>query len=106
MLEVGLLPRVASASSGFLIFFSTSSDIAHYLIQQTLEPFLGYAIGCFFVAMFGAFTGLFLRDTHYAKEHNYLIVFLLAGLLTSCGLMGIRGFLMSHISWEFGQFCS
>merc|ERR1712187_918100 len=47
LLEFGLLPRVASATSGFLILFSTSSNIVHYLIAGTMEPFVGYGVGVF-----------------------------------------------------------
>ncbi|CAE7907950.1 unnamed protein product [Symbiodinium microadriaticum] len=50
LLEFGTHPRVAAATSGFLIFFNTSSNVAHYLLAGTIEPFLAYGVGCFLFA--------------------------------------------------------
>merc|ERR1719321_2096787 len=54
LLEFGLMPRVASATSGFLILFTTSSNVVHYLVAGTIEPFVGYGVACFFLALVGA----------------------------------------------------
>lgn len=106
LLEFGLMPRVASATSGFLIAFSTSNDVIHYLIAGTLTPILGYAVGCVIVANLGAFVGLILRDTKYMRENSYYVVFVLAGLLfTSMGLLLFRGLIMDKTSFSFGSFC-
>ncbi|CAL1148296.1 unnamed protein product [Cladocopium goreaui] len=50
LLELGVQARVAAATSGFLIFFNTSSNVVHYLVAGTIEPFMGYGIACFFMA--------------------------------------------------------
>lgn len=106
LLEFGLLPRVASATSGFLILFTTSSNIVHYFIAGTMEPFAYYGVGVALLAFFGALVGLGIRDTKYMREHNYLLVFLLAGLLTvSAGLLSYRGFFQSKMDWSFKAFC-
>lgn len=106
LLEFGLLPRVASATSGFLIAFSTSNDVIHYLIAGTLTPILGYAVACIVVANLGAFLGLILRDTAYMRANSYIVVFVLAGLLfTSMGLLMYRGLIIDAISFEFKHFC-
>lgn len=106
LLEFGLLPRVASATSGFLIVFSTSNNIIHYLIAGSLEPYLGYAIGCLLVANLGAFVGLMLRDTKYMRDNSYLVVFTLAALLyASCGLLVYQSLMEAAPTFEFGSFC-
>jgi len=106
LLEFGLLPRVASGTSGFLILFATSSDIVHYLVAGIMEPFILYGVGVFIVAFLGAAVGLIIRDTRFMKEHSYLLVFMLAGLLAlSGGLLGWRGFGMSTLDWSFKNLC-
>jgi len=107
LLEFGLQPRVATATSGFLILFSTSSNIVHYLVANIMQPFIQYGAGVFILAFFGALTGLSIRDTQYLREHNYLLVFLLTGLLfVSMGLLAYRGFVMSKMDWGFKPFCN
>lgn len=106
LLEFGLQPRVAAGTSGFLILFTTSSNIVHYFIAGIMEPFLLYGLGVFIVAFFGALTGLMLRDTKLLKEHNYLLVVILTCLLfISAGLLAYRGFGMSSLDWGFKPFC-
>lgn len=107
LLELGLQPRVAAATSGFLIFFSTSSNVVHYLLAGTMEPFLGYGIGCFVCAMLGSLAGLFVGQTKYVKDHGYMIIFLVAFLLAlSAVLLVARGLLNAEVSWAFRAFCS
>lgn len=104
LLEFGTHPRVAAATSGFLIFFNTSSNVAHYLLAGTIEPFLAYGVGCFLFAMFGSLCGLLAGNTQYVKEHSYIIIFLVAlALFASAILLTLRGF--SEISWSFTGFC-
>merc|ERR1712048_1146922 len=55
LLEFGTAPRVAAATSGFIMVFTTSSNVVHYVVAGTIEPFFGYGVGCFFLAMMGAF---------------------------------------------------
>jgi len=106
LLEFGLMPRVASATSGFLILFATSSNIVHYAVANIMEPFLAYAVAVIVLAFFGAFTGLMIRDTKFMRENAFLLVFLLAGLLfVSAGLLAYRGFAMSDLDFSFKSFC-
>jgi len=105
LLEFGTHPRVAAATSGFLIFFNTSSNVAHYLLAGTIEPFISYGVGCFLFAMFGSLCGLLAGNTPYVKEHSYIIIFLVAlALFASAMLLVLRGF--SEVSWSFTGFCS
>ncbi|CAL1148294.1 unnamed protein product [Cladocopium goreaui] len=104
LLELGVQARVAAATSGFLIFFNTSSNVVHYLVAGTIEPFMGYGIACFFMAMMGSFCGLLAGNTQYVQNHSYIIIFLVAfALLASAALLLFRGF--SEINWTFGGFC-
>jgi len=104
LLELGVQARVAAATSGFLIFFNTSSNVVHYLVAGTIEPFMGYGIACFFMAMMGSFCGLLAGNTQYVRNHSYIIIFLVAfALLASAALLLFRGF--SEINWTFGGFC-
>lgn len=104
LLELGVQPRVAAATSGFLIFFNTSSNVVHYLVADTIEPFLGYGVTCFFFAMVGSLCGLLAGNTHYVRNHSYIIIFLVAfALFASALLLLLRGF--NEIDWTFGGFC-
>lgn len=106
LLEFGLQPRVATATSGFLILFATSSNIVHYLVANIMQPFIAYGFSVFILAFLGALTGLCIRDAKFFREHNYLLVFLLTGLLfISAGLLAYRGFGMSALDWGFKPFC-
>jgi len=106
LLEFGLQPRVAAATSGFLILFATSSNIVHYLVANIMQPFIQYGVAVFILAFLGALTGLSIRDTKFLREHSYLLVFLLTGLLfVSMILLGYRGFVMSTMDWGFKPFC-
>lgn len=106
MLEMGLPTRVASSTSGFLMLFTTGSNVIHYFVAGTLQKFLGYSIGMFFVAMSGGLIGLILRDTDYARKNVHLVVYVLAGLLGGGGiLLGYRGLFQSEPEWTFKAFC-
>merc|ERR1712217_57051 len=97
MLEMGLPTRVASSTSGFLMLFTTGSNIIHYFIAGTLQKFLGYATGMFFVAMSGGLVGLILRDTAYARANVHIVVYVLAGLR-------LGGFSMLNMSGDSNRF--
>lgn len=104
LLELGLAARVAAATSGFLIFFNTSSNAIHYLIGDTIQPFLDYGIPCFIFAMLGSLCGLLAGNTHYVRTHSYIIIFLVAfALFASAILLMLRGF--AEVDWAFGGFC-
>merc|ERR1712187_514412 len=107
LLEFGLLPRVASATSGFLIVFGTSNNMIHYLISGELIPILGYAVGCVLVANAGAFVGLIVRDTKFMQANTHFLVFTLAGLLyTSMILTMYQGLIVDEISFKMNaKFC-
>lgn len=105
-LQFRLPPRVAAATSGLLIFFSTASDVIHYFIAGTLEAYTWYALSMFLFAFIGALIGLKIRDTQYVRKNNYLVVFLLVFLLIiSAMCLGYRGFFQSPPNWAFSSFC-
>lgn len=107
LLEFGVAPHVSSATSGLLIFLSTSSNIIHYLCAGTLEPVMGYAIFLFVLNMAGASVGLKLVKTKFVRQRNYLIVFLVSALLLIGGvLLFNRGLLQTDLQWSFGSLCA
>eukprot|EP00413_Alexandrium_margalefii_P025891 CAMPEP_0204564888 /NCGR_PEP_ID=MMETSP0661-20131031/35154_1 /ASSEMBLY_ACC=CAM_ASM_000606 /TAXON_ID=109239 /ORGANISM="Alexandrium margalefi, Strain AMGDE01CS-322" /LENGTH=466 /DNA_ID=CAMNT_0051572579 /DNA_START=233 /DNA_END=1631 /DNA_ORIENTATION=- len=107
LLEFGFQARVAAATSGFLTFLNTFSNIAHYIIAGTMEPFLGHGVALFAVAMLGSFTGLIVGNTQYIRERSYLIIFLVAFLLAFSGvLLAMRGLTPQRINWTFQPFAA
>jgi len=106
LLEIGLPTRVAAATSGFLMVFTTASNIIHYFVGDIMQHFLGYGATMFLVAAFGGLVGLILRDTPYLQANSYLVVFLLAGMLFTGGvLLMIRGLFQSPLDFTFHSFC-
>jgi len=106
LLEMGLQTRVAGATSGFIMLLTTITEVTHYLVAGTLQAFLQYASSVLVVAALGGLLGLILRDTAYAKANSHLIVYLLAGLLFSSGLLlGFRGLYHQQPDWQFRSFC-
>jgi len=106
MLEFGLLPRVAASTSGFLMVFTTSSNVVHYLVAGTIEPFFGYGVACFILAGIGAGVGVVLRDSEWMRERSYLLVYLIATILGSSGFLLVARGGLSHIDFDFGSFCA
>lgn len=111
LLFLGMHPMVASATSGFMIFFSTSTNIVHYLVAGTLEPFLSYALFVGILAFSGALLGLRLRYSKTVQNRIYLVVYLLVVLLVaSCSLLLIRGLIVpaikGEVAWTGSGFCS
>jgi len=106
LLEIGLPTRVAAATSGFLMVFTTASNIIHYFVGDIMQHFLGYGTTMFLVSALGGLLGLVLRDTRYLQANSYLVVFLLAGMLFVGGvLLMIRGLFQSPVDLAFHQFC-
>merc|ERR1711879_706584 len=105
LLEFGLHPREAAATSGFLIFFNTSSNVIYYILAGTVDPFLGYAMVCCVVAALGSLLGLALGHTQFVRERSYLLIYLVACLLAGSGvLLAYRGF-SYDVDWTFHKFC-
>lgn len=103
LLEFGVAPRVAAATSGFLILLSVSTDMSHYALSGSMEQW-GYMLGCFLVALFGASAGILTRDAF--RQRGYIALYLLAGmLLVSACLLSYRGFVVDELDWHFGDFC-
>ncbi|CAK0837600.1 unnamed protein product [Prorocentrum cordatum] len=106
LLGFGVSPRVAAATSGFVMVFTTSSNLVHYLAAGTMEPFLDYATSCFLIAGAGAAVGLLSRD-RCVRQRSHLLVFLVAFILAFSGvLLALRAFVLdSGLDWSFGSFC-
>lgn len=108
LLEMGLQTTVASATSGFIMLFTTSSNIVHYAVAGTLDAFLGYSVCMFVVAFSGGLIGLSIRDRRYMRRNTHYVVFVLAGLLITGGVLLLyRGFpsMRESESYRFQAFC-
>lgn len=110
LLFLGMDPSAAAATSGFMVFFATSTNVVHYAVANTLEPFNSWAIAVGLLAFFGALCGLKLRYSKTVQERIYLVVFLLVGLLlSSCGLLAVRNLILPAIhgkmEWWGKGFC-
>lgn len=106
LLAFGLHPRAASATSGLLVFFSTFSNLVHYLVVGVVEPFWGYCITFAALSFISGLVGLRLKDTQYMRTRSYLLVFLVVLLLlVAAALLAYRAY-NQPISWEFRSICA
>ncbi len=88
LLMVGMLPQVGAATSGCMVFFTASSNVAHYLANGVLSPDLGY-VGTFFLVGFAsALLGRLLAIRLVRQfAHPSLIAFVLAALLAGAAAL-------------------
>ena len=107
LLAVGVPPQVASATSAFMITFTSSADVVHYLFQGVLSPDPGYVVWALCLGFCSALTGRLLA-VHVTSRMNHpsVIVFALGAILyISMGLLILRS-AESKASWTFGDPCS
>lgn len=113
MLEVGMSPEVAAATSSFIIIFTALSTVVQYILAD-LMPFKSaawYGTLGLISAVIGQFAiGALVRK--YKKAS--IISFLLAGLITvsAIGLIGMAAFKMHQAVkdhdknyWKFQPYC-
>ena len=107
LLAVGVPPQVASATSAFMITFTSSADVVHYLFEGVLSPDPGYVVWALVLGFCSALTGRLLA-VHVTSRMNHpsVIVFALGAILyISMGLLILRS-AESKASWTFGDPCS
>ena len=107
LLAIGMLPQVASATSAFMITFTSSADVVHYTFQGVLTPYPGYVIWALCLGFCSALTGRLLAVTVTTKfSHPSIIVFALGFILwLSMGLLIGRS-VGDDPDWEFSNFCT
>ena len=108
LLALGMLPQVASSTSAFMILFTSSSDLVHYLFQGVLAPQPGYAAWALCLGFASAYLG---RRVSYVLvqrlRHPSLLVFALGIiLLLALALLVARSAGSAHTSWAFGVLCA
>jgi len=80
LLELGMIPAVAAATSGFTVLFTSSCTSLQFLVLGHLSP--SYGIACCLVGCAGAFVGNTVVHYYIQKyKKTYVIVALLTAIL-------------------------
>ncbi|XP_011101500.2 sulfite exporter TauE/SafE family protein 4 [Sesamum indicum] len=112
LLEIGVIPQVASATATFVMMFSSSlSVVEFYLLKRFPIPYALYMMG---VSILAGFWGQYLvRNLITILKRASIIVFILSGVIfASAVTMGIVGIQKSidminkHEFMGFFDFCS
>ncbi|GMI84760.1 hypothetical protein like AT2G36630 [Hibiscus trionum] len=112
LLEIGVIPQVASATATFVMMFSSSlSVVEFYLLKRFPMPYALYLMG---VSILAGFWGqYFVRRLIAILRRASLIVFILSGVIFASALtMGVIGversirMIHNHEFMGFLDFCS
>ncbi|CAJ2632473.1 unnamed protein product [Trifolium pratense] len=112
LIEIGVIPQVASATATFVMMFSSSlSVVEFYLLKRFPIP---YALYLFTVSVMAGFVGqLFVRKLLRILGRASIIVFILSGVIFASALtMGVIGIdksiymIQNHEFMGFLGFCS
>ncbi|GAV63805.1 TauE domain-containing protein [Cephalotus follicularis] len=112
LLEIGVIPQVASATATFVMMFSSSlSVVEFYLLKRFPVPYALYLMG---VSILAGFWGqFFIRKLVTILKRASLVVFILSGVIfASAIIMGVVGIEKSikmtqnHEFMGFLGFCS
>ncbi|KAL1813257.1 hypothetical protein DCAR_0625558 [Daucus carota subsp. sativus] len=112
LLEIGVIPQVASATATFVMMFSSSlSVVEFYLLKRFPIPFALYLM---FISVLAGFWGqLFIRKLIAVLKRASLIVFILSAVIFASALtMGVVGteksikMINNHEFMGFLGFCS
>ncbi|KAL2250711.1 UNVERIFIED_CONTAM: Sulfite exporter TauE/SafE family protein 4 [Sesamum indicum] len=112
LLEIGVIPQVASATATFVMMFSSSlSVVEFYLLKRFPMPYALYLMG---VSILAGFWGqFFIRKLITILRRASLIVFILSGVIFASALtMGVIGIeksikmINNHEFMGFLDFCS
>lgn len=112
LLEIGVIPQVASATATFVMMFSSSlSVVEFYLLKRFPIP---YALYLMTVSILAGFWGqCFIRKLIGILKRASIIVFILSGVIfasaLTMGVIGIEksiGMIHNHEFMGFLDFCS
>ncbi|TYJ39772.1 hypothetical protein E1A91_A04G092500v1 [Gossypium mustelinum] len=112
LLEIGVIPQVASATATFVMMFSSSlSVVEFYLLKRFPIPYALYLMG---VSILAGFWGQYLvRKIILILRRASIIVFILSGVIfasaLTMGVIGIEttiGMINNHEFMGFLDFCS
>ncbi len=106
LLALGMLPQVASATSAFMIFFTSGANLVTYLAQGVLTPDPGYVVWIvtlgFCSAMVGRLSSVFI--TTRLRHPSFIVLTLGAILLVSMFLL-IARVAQVEPQWAFSALC-
>ncbi|KAJ9465658.1 hypothetical protein DIPPA_02209 [Diplonema papillatum] len=108
LLELGMLPKIASATSAYMIVWTTSSDIVNYSTTGMLPP--GYSTAYCITGFLAALLGRWLAVTLVAKYNKQSLIALALGfvLVLSMVLFAWRAATSDQNNpwWPFGGPCN
>ena len=88
MLEMGMLPQVASATSAFMIFFTAASATLQYALLGALRP--AYAVALFLAGLMGTAIGQRIVGVMLRRSGRQSVIILIIG-----GIIGGSTLIMS-----------
>lgn len=107
LLMLGLLPQVASATSAFMILFTSCSNVAYYVWHGELSWFQGYQWCVPAIAFVASLVGRTASVVVAARlSHPSVIAFALALVLAVSILLLIMKAALAEAAWAFGSLCS
>ena len=106
LLMLGLLPQVASATSAFMILFTSCSNVAYYVWHGELFWFQGYQWLVPSIAFFASLVGRAASVVVAARlSHPSAIAFALALVLAVSIVLLVLKASMAEAAWGFGSLC-
>eukprot|EP01065_Artemidia_motanka_P029113 TRINITY_DN3506_c0_g1_i1.p1 TRINITY_DN3506_c0_g1~~TRINITY_DN3506_c0_g1_i1.p1 ORF type:complete len:573 (+),score=167.66 TRINITY_DN3506_c0_g1_i1:66-1721(+) len=106
LLELGLLPKAASATSAYMIIWTTSSNMVHYAVGGDLAT--GYAICFCLLGFVGGGVGRFIAMKYTSKGRQSPIAFALGSVLALSMILLAYRVGTSHPKdpwWPFKSMC-
>ncbi|EKX43372.1 hypothetical protein GUITHDRAFT_95350 [Guillardia theta CCMP2712] len=103
LLELGMLPLVGTASSGFMVIFTASSTTFQFLIMGQLQ--IDYALFFCGIGLLGGAIGNTVVSFFVKKYKKtwFVVAILSAVLAASTVLMGYAGFERAELSYDHGK---
>jgi len=107
LLVVGMLPQVASATSACMVLFTSSSNIAHYLVKGVLRPYPLYVAAAATLGFFSALVGRLMAISLVQRlSHPSLIAFTLGFVLLIGLVLLIVQISRQPIDWGIESICA
>jgi uncharacterized membrane protein YfcA len=108
MLRLGMRPEVSTATSSFMVLFTSTISMLQYAIAGKLDPFYGFITLAF--SLVGSTLGILVLKKIIEKyKRASIIVMLLALILSACAIViptwGIYNYTRSNQSDGFRDYC-
>lgn len=106
LLIVGMLPQVASATSAFMVLFTSSSDIAHYLVEGVLNPDPAYMAAAGALGFTSALVGRLLAISIVSRlSHPSILAFTLGATLYVGLALLLMQMAQQPVDWSVASLC-